>query len=66
MKKELLGINMKEEDIKLLKEKGIPLPPEDSKCQICGKKVSVLIPCNGFWTCKYENCWKGVKYNDTN
>lgn len=45
-----------EKGIAYLKEKGIPLPPEDSKCQICGKKVKVMIPVNGKWVCKYLIC----------
>ena len=45
-----------EKTIAYLKEKGIPLPPEDSKCQICGKKTHTLIPANGKWVCTSSKC----------
>ena len=42
--------------MKIMKEKGIPMPPEDGKCAICRKKVNVMIPVNGLWVCKYTAC----------
>ena len=47
---------MAEEDLDFLKSKGIPLPPKDCKCQICKKKVRVLVSVNKIWVCKYVAC----------
>lgn len=61
-------MNINKETLEYMKSKGIPLPPEDSKCEVCGKKVSVLIPVEGKWVCKYLICEqkaKGVYVEET-
>ncbi len=55
----------KEETLEGLKEKGIPLPPTDCRCQICNKihRNKTLSLTNGKWVCVYMECHDKAKNN---